>query len=153
MKDCTPFSPPFPPAGEPAQMVLGMNLRSFPKPEMEADTSLGGGDRKSVSGLEARRRQGNQCSGDHRVLQWSQTVLLQLSVVLQAAQAGARLSVPVSQHSSLVFQDRPLASGCWQESCFRNPGAQARDKQGETGFSSQKTNKTSLQPLFSLKAR
>lgn len=50
LKNWPPFSPPCPPAGGPAQMVLGGNLRSFPKPEMEADTYLGGGGRKSVLG-------------------------------------------------------------------------------------------------------
>lgn len=152
LKNWPPFSPPCPPAGGPAQMVLGGNLRSFPKPEMEADTYLGGRWEEVSLGAGSQALPRKPVS---RWPPWAQgpgMVLLQLGVVsLQAAQA-AWFPTPISQHSFSVFQDSPLASGCWQKSCSRHPGAQTRDKQGETGFSSQKNKQNFSAAPFPLKA-
>lgn len=127
---------------------LARTSEASPKPEMEADTYLGGGGRKSVLGLKARRHQGNQsmvaavCSGPWEGSSSAGCGLLTSS----PGWSGAWFSVPVSQHVSGVFQHNPLASGCGQKSCFRNPGAQTRDKQGETCFSSQKQTKLLCSP-------
>lgn len=58
-----PCAPPSFPAGEPAQMVPGGDLGSFPKPEMGAGAYLGGGGRMPVLGLEARCYHRNQSTG------------------------------------------------------------------------------------------
>lgn len=152
LKNCPPFSP-LPPAGEPAQMVLGRNLRSFPKPEMEADTYLGGGGRKLVLGLEARRCQGNLSSGGHTVLRalgW----FVSIWVWSPCKQPRLEYGFP--------FQFPSIPSWCfrtahWQVGVARNPASDTRGLKPGTSkeklvFPAEKQTKLLCGPL-SLKSR